>query len=843
MMDDLSKIKDVLKKAPAGMHIRVISEKLHQNRNSVARLLDILTAKGEVEIKVYGRSKVYYLTKPQDYKKWFELLSQTVEELNNFPPDGDIYTFVAGILKHLTPENTIIFFNSYDRNSKTIILNAIEGLGSRQPEIEAILCRPLNGLVFSVPDQILPELQTGECHEIPGGLTDLTFGGLPYEICKKIEAMPFFGKVYGIGVSWKGRLNGAITFILPKGAELESRDLITFFARQVAGFLSRRDAETELKEKEQFIREIIHNAKEGIVAYDRNLNYLVWNPFMESVTGISASEAIGKNAFGLFPHLREQGVDMLLERVLMGETIRSPDLPYHVPQTGKSGWVSGIYSPHVNGQGEIIGIIGNIRDITERKRVEEEVRQTRHNYETFFNRIDEFIFVLDEQGCILDTNKAVILRLGYTREELLGQQVLMLHPPELRDEAMRIMRELLAGARDSCPLPLLTRDGHLIPVESRVTKGEWDGKLVLFGVCKDLSELKISEEKFAAAFRSCAALMAISTQGKFIDVNETFLKTLGFSREEVVGKSISELDIFLQPEDRLHGLRMLEEGGDVRNLEVPVRTKDGSILYGLFSGDNIMIGDVPCLLTTMVDITEQKLLEKEMEFHEQEILQFSRSLNMAINKLNLLSSITRHDINNQLTVIMGYMDMLESEQRNPTLNSYFQTVATSAKRISTMIQFAKTYESIGTTDPVWQDIRTLVTTAAKEAPLGQIILKNDLSPGAEVFADPLIIKVFYNLMDNAIRYGGKITTIQFSVDEHDGVTVIVCEDDGDGVPQQEKEKIFERGYGKNTGLGLFLARDILNITGIAIRETGDSGKGARFELSVPRDVYRVTNIP
>jgi PAS domain S-box-containing protein len=561
---------------------------------------------------------------------------------------------------------------------------------------------------------------------------------------------------------------------------------------------------------------------------------------MESVTGISSSKVIGKNAFDIFPHLREQGVDRLLERVLMGETVRSPDLPYHVPQTGKSGWVSGIYSPHVNGQGKIIGIIGNIRDITERKRVEEEVRQTRQNYETFFNTIDEFIFVLDEQGCILHTNDAVIRQLGYSREELSGQQVLMLHPPALRDEAMRMMQEFLAGARDSSSLPLITRDGHLIPVESRVTKGEWDGRPVLFGVCKDLSELKISEEKFSAAFRSSAALMAISAQGKFIDVNEMFLKTLGFSREEVLGKCISDLDIFLLPDDRLHALHRLEECGAVRNLEIPVRTKDGSLLYGLFSGDNIMIGEVPCLLTTMVDITEQKLLEKEMEFHEQEILQFSRSLNMAINKLNLLSSITRHDINNQLTVILGYLDMLESKQRNPTLDLYSQTIAAAANRISTMIQFTKTYESIGTTDPVWQDIWTLVTTAAKEAPLGHITLKNDLPPGAEVFADPLIIKVFYNLMDNAIRYGGKIKTIQLSVDGHDGDSVIVCEDDGDGIPLEEKEKIFERGYGKNTGLGLFLARDILNITGIAIREAGDPGKGARFELSVPEEAYRFT---
>jgi signal transduction histidine kinase len=115
---------------------------------------------------------------------------------------------------------------------------------------------------------------------------------------------------------------------------------------------------------------------------------------------------------------------------------------------------------------------------------------------------------------------------------------------------------------------------------------------------------------------------------------------------------------------------------------------------------------------------------------------------------------------------------------------------------------------------------------------------NDLPAGTEVFADPLIAKVCYNLMDNAARYGGKITTLRFSENEHDGDHVVVCEDDGDGVIAEEKERIFERGFGKNTGLGLSLAREILDITGITIRETGEPGKGARFEITVPKDACR-----
>ena len=259
---------------------------------------------------------------------------------------------------------------------------------------------------------------TGECNEIPGGLNDLTFGWLPYDICKKIEAMPFFGKAYSAGISWNRRLNGAATFILPQGAELENHDLVTFFIRLVAGFLSRRDAELALKESEQFTMEIIHNAKEGIVVYDRNFNYLVWNPFMESITGISASEVLGKNAFELFPHLLEQKVDILLQRALEGETVRSPDTPYHVEKTKKLGWVTRIYCPNLNGQEEIIGVIGNIRDITERKRVEDALKESEIRYRTIFENTGTAMVIIEEDATIGFANNEFFRLTGYSQDDI-----------------------------------------------------------------------------------------------------------------------------------------------------------------------------------------------------------------------------------------------------------------------------------------------------------------------------------------------------------------------------------------------------------------------------------------
>jgi PAS domain S-box-containing protein len=221
-----------------------------------------------------------------------------------------------------------------------------------------------------------------------------------------------------------------------------------------------------------------------------------------------------------------------------------------------------------------------------------------------------------------------------------------------------------------------------------------------------------------------------------------------------------------------------------------------------------------------------------------DIRKMEAALRTTNKKLTLLSSITRHDINNQLMSINGFLELLHGKVPDQALEDYFTRIARASTRISAMIQFTKEYEQIGVKAPLWQDCRTLVDRAAKEAPLGEIVVKNDLPAGMEVFADPLIVRVCYNLMDNAVRHGGKITTLRFSADERNGDHVIVCEDDGAGVPAEEKEKIFDRGFGKNTGLGLFLSREILDITGITIRETGGPGKGARFEMVVPKGMWR-----
>jgi signal transduction histidine kinase len=208
-------------------------------------------------------------------------------------------------------------------------------------------------------------------------------------------------------------------------------------------------------------------------------------------------------------------------------------------------------------------------------------------------------------------------------------------------------------------------------------------------------------------------------------------------------------------------------------------------------------------------------------------------------KLSLLSSITRHDISNQLHALSGYLELSRQTVKDPDLAS--ELIAKEEKIADTIahqINFTRDYEDMGIAAPAWQNVDGIVRQAAASLSMKEIRVMVD-RPDLEIYADPLFGKVFYNLMDNAIKYGGtKITTIGITTHQSGTGLNLIFEDDGMGIAGEDKKHLFERGFGKNTGLGLFLSREILSITGIGIHETGEPGRGARFEMVVPKGEYR-----
>jgi len=207
-------------------------------------------------------------------------------------------------------------------------------------------------------------------------------------------------------------------------------------------------------------------------------------------------------------------------------------------------------------------------------------------------------------------------------------------------------------------------------------------------------------------------------------------------------------------------------------------------------------------------------------------------------KLNILSNITRHDILNQITVLSTYTDILRLKISDPAVLDYVNKEDLAIDAIRRQITFTREYQNIGIHSPVWQNIHNTIketTTSLKHQEIKLFVEVHDI----EVLADPLLEKVFFNLVDNATKHGEKITYIRFTSTESKEGLIIICEDDGAGIPIAEKENIFNRRYFKHTGFGLYLSREILGITGLTIKETGEPGKGARFEIFIPEGRYRI----
>jgi signal transduction histidine kinase len=230
-----------------------------------------------------------------------------------------------------------------------------------------------------------------------------------------------------------------------------------------------------------------------------------------------------------------------------------------------------------------------------------------------------------------------------------------------------------------------------------------------------------------------------------------------------------------------------------------------------------------------------------MEQYALDVTRYADTIRLTNDKLNLMNSITRHDILNQLTVILGYLELMQMKYTDPPLQEFINKEIQAAQNIETQIMFTKDYQDIGVQSPQWFDIKKVIVANAATLPLSQIRLLVHVD-NLELYADPLLEKVFYTLLENALRHGKTITSIEFSYRTLAEGLMVIYKDNGEGIPVEYKEAIFERKFFKHTGFGLFLSRTILGITKMTIRETGEPGKGARFEIMVPMGAYRFTNI-
>ena len=315
---------------------------------------------------------------------------------------------------------------------------------------------------------------------------------------------------------------------------------------------------------------------------------------------------------------------------------------------------------------------------------------------------------------------------------------------------------------------------------------------------------------------------------RFTFFNWSAIDIIGHAYDEQAEDQAGIFDIVCEPDrEKVRSFfTRIQQDVTSGHIECCITTHDGREIPGIIYASPI-IGEkrIAGAHGVIVDISEQVRLEKALALTNQ--------------KLNMMNSVTRHDVLNSITGVLGLCDMLAATTTDHDAKELAAGIRDQVVRIKDQILFTKDYQSVGVKAPQWQGLCQCVRDAA--AAVGRVSIHIHLPANdARIYADPLFGRVFYNLIDNSIRHGGPVRNIAVETETvTDGSLIIRYRDDGCGIPPHEKQKIFEQGYGKNTGFGLFFIREVLAITGLAIRETGEVGKGVVFEITVPKETWRV----
>ncbi len=474
------------------------------------------------------------------------------------------------------------------------------------------------------------------------------------------------------------------------------------------------------------------------------------------------------------------------------------------------------------------------------KAKDQELEQSRVQYHQLFKEmaLASVIFEVIEGGDgvdaelrYLDVNPAFENLTALKRDQVIGRSIRDVFP-DLDERSMAWMLSVARTGLAESSLPYSPRPGVMFEVSAYRPQ---PGKLALS--FSDVSMRMRAEEERRRSESMVRSILNASPDGitvtdedgKITYCSPRAVHLLGADDvTEVLGHRVQE---WLAPHEieRAKGDISELEKGAIKDHDhhYAVLRKDGSAVIVEINSAHLLGPDGrKCgVVATLRDATERRRLEIAMK--------------RANQKLNLLSSITRHDIMNQLTVLQGYIEMARNMSEPEDIGRCISKMDGAADNISRQIAFTREYQYIGVNAPVWcEPSRIWENVGALLAPSGVAI--KCCCEGIEVFADPLFDKVLYNMIENSLRHGGKVTEIALSCRKTEGGLELIVEDDGTGIEPGDKYRIFVKGFGKGTGLGLFLAKEVLAITGATIQETGTFGQGARFEIFFPDGEWRPT---
>ncbi len=464
-------------------------------------------------------------------------------------------------------------------------------------------------------------------------------------------------------------------------------------------------------------------------------------------------------------------------------------------------------------------------------------------------------FVIDGNHHVISWNRAIETYSGIRAEEILGTdgQWRAFYPekrPVLADlildqsfdqqsvwypEMFSKSRFVEDGYEITRFFPKMGENGkwlHATAVPIRDVKGTITGAIETL---EDITERKFAEnalqesEKFLNSVVENIPDMIFVKDARdlrFVRFNRAGEDLLGFSREELYGRNDydffpkDEADFFTKNDrDVLENRQRI----DIPEEKIRTRFKGERILHTKKISIHDESGTPAYLMGISEDITERRRMED--------------ALQLARNKINLLNTVTFQDIQSAAFSLTAYHELLMTIVTDEKAKAFLNNQVVANQKIMNSLTFAKKYQEMGIKPPRWQNVTMVLLLAISHLDFLKIT-RNFHVDDLEIYADPLLENVFYHLMENVLKYGQHATEVTVAYKENPDGLVLKIKDNGVGIPAEEKQMIFDRGYGKNTGLGLFLVREVLSITGMSIKETGIPGKGALFEIFIPKEYYR-----
>jgi len=460
---------------------------------------------------------------------------------------------------------------------------------------------------------------------------------------------------------------------------------------------------------------------------------------------------------------------------------------------------------------------------------------------------------------------------GYSEKELLNMNPLEIVHPEDRQRVRDHAVAMLKGQIDTpCQFRAMGKDGEIHWGVETTTSVMYRGRRASLGNFIDITEsiraeqaLMESENKFSKAFLASPAMVSITTlkEGKFIEVNDSFLKFYGYSREEVIGSSTRELNLWQKTEDRVRMLQTLKEQGSVRGEEFDQCDKSGKICTVVMSAEKISIKKKPCLIVTTIDITDRKRMEEQAKCNMEELQEANEKLRELDKMKDSFLSTVSHELRTPLTSIKSFAEILLTyDEDKETQKEFLNIINQESDRLTKLINDFLDLSKIEAGRMQWEDKEQplipiienalLITQAlAKEKDL-KIEFKATENPPVVTCDKDRLVQVTTNLLSNSIKFtpeGGKVTlgvkiVNESKSDDKSDTVIVSVTDSGIGIAPENHAAVFEKfkqvgdtltDKPKGTGLGLPICKEIIEHYNGKIWVESELGKGATFAFSLP----------